>query len=452
MKFLMMPISLVWLATSLLAQTPAQNSFILNVDYARFRYNETASYFEIYYGFYPQLVTLVPTGSGLRGVVGLNMKLTDRKTGSAVIDRHDFLPIVFSDTVSAKMKSTFINQMGFAVPFGDYTLWVLAVDSLQPHRRDSIQLPLSFTPVPTGFAISDLELSSSIKSSQDRSSHYFKNSLEVVPNPTLTFGVTANPIIFSYAELYNVKSGSAYALRSEIVDHNNTVIKEATRTRSYAGTSGIDVATTNVTSLPSGKYRYRLIVSEEGIEVGRTEKAFYVYNPHVYQAMPSVAALRASELAGMTADELAEEFRKAQYVSTDQENRLFSAITSEEGRRKFLAEFWAEVEKGRMGRPPITRAEYMQRVAAANEKYRSFGREGWQTDRGRVFILYGEPSEVERIPSSGDAKPHEVWRYLDIENGAEFIFIDRSGFGDYILVHSTKRGELRDETWQRLLR
>jgi hypothetical protein len=67
------------------------------------------------------------------------------------------------------------------------------------------------------------------------------------------------------------------------------------------------------------------------------------------------------------------------------------------------------------------------------------------------MILYAEPDEIERFPSSTSEKPYEIWHYYSIENGVEFIFVDRSAFGDYILVHSTKRGELRDDQWQRYL-
>jgi len=82
----------------------------------------------------------------------------------------------------------------------------------------------------------------------------------------------------------------------------------------------------------------------------------------------------------------------------------------------------------------------------------SIGREGWEIDRGRVYILHGEPDEIERMPSSEDRKPYEIWHFYQIENGVQFIFVDRSGFGDYLLVHSTKRGELQDPTWERYLR
>jgi len=44
-----------------------------------------------------------------------------------------------------------------------------------------------------------------------------------------------------------------------------------------------------------------------------------------------------------------------------------------------------------------------------------------------------------------------VWYFYQIENGVEFYFVDRTGFNEYILVNSTKRGELRDDQWQRYL-
>ena len=49
-------------------------------------------------------------------------------------------------------------------------------------------------------------------------------------------------------------------------------------------------------------------------------------------------------------------------------------------------------------------------------------------------------------------KVRELAGGLDaVENGVEFDFVDRSGFGEYQLVNSTKRGEMRDDDWQRYL-
>ena len=45
---------------------------------------------------------------------------------------------------------------------------------------------------------------------------------------------------------------------------------------------------------------------------------------------------------------------------------------------------------------------------------------GWKTDRGRVYVLYGEPSEIEKFPNQMDQKPYEIWHYNDIEGGVYF--------------------------------
>ncbi|NUO82869.1 hypothetical protein HUU05_22585, partial [candidate division KSB1 bacterium] len=50
-----------------------------------------------------------------------------------------------------------------------------------------------------------------------------------------------------------------------------------------------------------------------------------------------------------------------------------------------------------------------------------------------------------------NSKAHETWRYLLLDGGVEFIFVDRSGYSDFELVHSTKRGELKDYDWERFL-
>jgi len=72
-----------------------------------------------------------------------------------------------------------------------------------------------------------------------------------------------------------------------------------------------------------------------------------------------------------------------------------------------------------------------------------------KSDRGRIFIIYGEPSEIERYPNQVDTKPYEIWYYNELEGGVVFVFGDLTGFSDYTLLHSTLRGELRDDNWLR---
>ena len=59
--------------------------------------------------------------------------------------------------------------------------------------------------------------------------------------------------------------------------------------------------------------------------------------------------------------------------------------------------------------------------------------EGWRTDRGRIHIIYGPPDEIESRGMEVDQDPAEIWYYTS--SGRTFVFIDHTGFGDYILAN-----------------
>lgn len=427
-------------------------SFVLNLDYAQFRNDEQSSYLEIYYGFYTRLLTYEKTGEGYQGIVRLNTRIKNNTTGEYIVNDVSPLAVSIKDTSDPSYNASRVAQVGYALPFGEYTLEVTAIDSVDASRRDGMVLPVTLKSFVDEALTSDIQLCTNIKNSENKLDPFFKNSLEVTPNPTLVFGVTSHPMVFNYSEFYNLNPEETYTVKSQVVAQDGKVIKESSKQRKFGIRHAVEAGMTNVTAIQSGRYRLRLVLADaEGNARSQTEKVFYIYNPHIQITQPAAASVKASELAGLTADELADEFRKAQYVATDQEIKTFSQITSEEGRREFVAKFWADVEPGRLGRPSITRLAYLQRISVANQRYSAMGREGWRTDRGRVLVLYADPDEIERVPSSDQSKPYEIWHFYAIENGVDFVFVDRSGFGDYILVHSTKRGELRDDSWQRYL-
>jgi hypothetical protein len=73
--------------------------------------------------------------------------------------------------------------------------------------------------------------------------------------------------------------------------------------------------------------------------------------------------------------------------------------------------------------------------------------EGWKTDRGRVLLQYGFPTERNFTPVNGDNHAYETWFYSDVQGGVYFYFVDVKGFGNFILVSSTAHGELRNDNW-----
>jgi GWxTD domain-containing protein len=78
-------------------------------------------------------------------------------------------------------------------------------------------------------------------------------------------------------------------------------------------------------------------------------------------------------------------------------------------------------------------AEYYRRVDYALFNFRSIGqKDGVHTDRGKIYMLYGPPTEVTR-QLQPDESPREVWIYRNAVS-SEFIFVDESRSGEYRLV------------------
>ncbi len=428
------------------------SSFTVNFDLARFKNDDSTQYLEMYVACFPHLVTLAKTGQGFEGFVEIRLHMRDRETGAVAIDNRSLIPVVVADTASPGYRTTLVAQMGYIVPEGSYELKVVAIDTLASSRQDSLTLHFNITPVAKVLTSSDIEICSSIRKSTNLKDPFYKNAHEVVPNPTLLFGPANHPVIFHYLELYNLDKEETYTVKTVLADANGAPLQESARKRKFGVNDAIDVGTTNATKLASGRYRFQVVVLNSASEpVLRREKMFYAYNPTEIAKAPSGSQMMETELSGLTSEELAQEFEFAQYLANQQEIDTFSEIKALEGRREFLAKFWSEVANGKMGYGPINRQEYLLRVKKANERYRVLSRAGYKTDRGRVLVLYAEPDEIDRRPSNEGAKPHEIWSYYTIENGVTFVFVDRTGFGDYMLVHSTKRGELRDDSWQRLL-
>jgi GWxTD domain-containing protein len=79
------------------------------------------------------------------------------------------------------------------------------------------------------------------------------------------------------------------------------------------------------------------------------------------------------------------------------------------------------------------RDEYYRRIRYANQYYSTVNREGWETDRGMVYIKYGEPDQIERHPFEMGDKPSQIWYYYTQRR--TFVFVDTRGDGDYQLQY-----------------
>jgi len=134
------------------------------------------------------------------------------------------------------------------------------------------------------------------------------------------------------------------------------------------------------------------------------------------------------------------------YIITNEERAAFKALKTDEEREQFIEQFWLRRDPTPDTIDNEYKEDHYERIAYANERFAS-GIPGWKTDRGRIYILYGKPDEIESHPSGGtydrpieegggttSTFPFEIWRYRYIEGiGNEVLleFVDPSMSGEY---------------------
>lgn len=132
-----------------------------------------------------------------------------------------------------------------------------------------------------------------------------------------------------------------------------------------------------------------------------------------------------------------DEFR---LILSQSELSVFDSL-DDEAKSRFYASYWQNAPEQR---------ELFEQRCEDSRRYASSIREGWQTDRGRVYVIYGPPDDIESVSFQGEQVPYEIWYYYGGAN-EQFVFADLSGFGDYEQVFSTVEGEVSYSNWEDMI-
>jgi len=197
-----------------------------------------------------------------------------------------------------------------------------------------------------------------------------------------------------------------------LVNENDQIVFNGKMALQPAAHLRADTLDLPIKDLPSGSYRLILEASAETAKQGRA----YPFKI-IWQNLPDY--IQDLDLA----------IRELKYIATDEEmDRLVSAPPSR--REEIFQEFWKKQDPTPSTPGNEKMEEYYRRVRYANEQFSGL-RDGWETDMGRIYIIFGPPTDVERHPFDIDKKPYEYWYYYDLNR--KFLFVDEDGFGEYRL-------------------
>lgn len=137
------------------------------------------------------------------------------------------------------------------------------------------------------------------------------------------------------------------------------------------------------------------------------------------------------------------------YLLSPEERKQFSRLQPEEACEEFISRFWLSRDRDPKTPQNDFKVEHYRRIAYANERFAD-SVPGWKTDRGRAYILYGPPDEIESHPQgityerpkeegggTTSTYPLERWRYRSIPSVADNVelqFVDSTNSADYKFV------------------
>lgn len=437
----------------------------LDVDHATFAYDEETGLVEFYFSFSASSIAFTqPQPGRFEANVPILMRASKVSVGAVVAAPENVvwtdttqLRFVLADTAGILDGQRFVHQTRALLPPGSYEVAIFLEEETEgiPRFQRRVDVPDYMARSLVG--ISDVTLATNIEPSEDRSSMFYRNGLSVQPNANQLFGGRVRQL-FYYAEAYHTQQvdPSQYTLIAYLSDAGSAAALPGLLRRSERVSRDIDVlvGSFDIGDLRSGSYFLTLAILNADQEVAvEQRRRFFVYNPQpVALTAEGAGDLDEGPFGRMSEEAIDEELTYVQLLASDQERR--GLRLAREGdlaeKRAFLVAFWQRRDAEPQLPGNAERDAFFRGVRYANDRYSTMRVDGWETDRGRVIIRYGVPSQIEPRLFNRDLAPHEIWEYNNIpgEGQAIFVFADLDGFGEFRLIHSSVTGEIKSMNWQ----
>lgn len=304
-----------------------------------------------------------------------------------------------------------LNHFSFNLKPGNYKL-ILVITDLETKRHLTRNKKIELRGFgDAAITMSDLMFADSIKFDSSGVTQVIPNMTKTLDEPSSEFG--------AYYELYNLSQDTirlnncVYDLENNsLLDESNVFDPEQKIIRKF-------IPLKKWVRIPGP---YVLVVeARSGRHKASARESFFIQ----YTDNPSSMEFFNTSMAY---------FRALKYVTSSSD---FSKVerASEEQRPQLIEQFWKERDPTPETERNELKEEFLRRLQFALKHFSiaTEGRPGSDTDRGKIYIIYGPPSEVQRRSIEIGSNPYEIWYYKKIDK--RFVFLDKSGLGDYRLVH-----------------
>jgi GWxTD domain-containing protein len=272
--------------------------------------------------------------------------------------------------------------------------------------------------------------------------------------------------LHAYLELYDLntvfdKSYIVSYMIVELSDKNATKPLIIQHKNMIADTYSPILLKLAIDQLPSGNYKFICSVR------GRDLKEYYNSSIEFQRSNPYLNLEEQVELT----NEDRSKFLDQEFVGKLSDEELHFSILSiaplvdksdgdiinatlsnpdKKARQLYLFNYW--VNKQPIN-PELAYNAFMEVARAVDQTFRSGFRKGIETDRGYIYLKYGQPNDVIKEYNEPDAFPYEIWSYNGLkvkgQTNVKFLFYNPSKASqDFLLLHSTCYGETQNPRWE----
>lgn len=418
-------------------------------------------YIETYISIDGRTVSWVQDESG-KFSAGVEVTLIFQQDSTIV----DYSKLIINSGVindSLEMQKQFMNIQRFALKNGKYKVKIKlddindTLDALFTEGEISVDIPTNKASISSIEAVQEINKSSS-------ANQFSHSGYNLIPNIYNYFPVSDSNFIF-YAELYHINKsipeGETYLLNYYITNSETDVVLAKFKAVERRKSKEIDVVFSkfNIVDLPSGNFMFKMeIVNKENKIVAENSYFMQRENSNVKLKTEDVESINiintfAELITGK--DTLIDVIQAMRPISSSMVSDFALGLIEKEDihmMQQYIYQFWYQRNKLEPSKPFIA---YMIEVMKVNNEFSTSIKKGYDTDRGYVYLKYGEPNNINKQYNEPATYPYEIWQYYGVrgQNNVRFIFSNPDLVtNDFQLIHSNAIGEVNDYQWRLRLR
>ncbi|MEM8906970.1 MAG: GWxTD domain-containing protein [Bacteroidota bacterium] len=365
-----------------------------------------------------------------------------------------------SSPISA-IEANFMDIKRYALPNGTYQLEVIVKDVNDPANEKTHRSTIVMDYGADALALSDIQLLGAFQ--EDQSNNPMAKSGFLMENLPFNFYTKKADRLMFYVEIYNSDRfiQDQYLIRYFIERLSGNGKRRPILTghkKRLPKPVNILLMQKSIAQLPSGNYNLRVELRDQQNKLLIHKNVpFQRSNPRAVdqpvQEQPSLATTTENFTNRLSVDVVRYSLKAITPIIDDASVEVLNMVIGGKdslAQRRMLFTFW----NGMDARDPEGRyLRYMEVARAVDKLFDAGFGHGFESDRGFVYMKYGQPDDIVREENEPSAPPYEIWIYNDFprttQANVRFLFYNPTlAPGQFQLLHSTARGELNNPQWE----